>query len=67
MGVRWLIPIVAVFFVLTLINLIRKRQLLEAHALLWRTKVKRTMRMRGETIAHDAIFRRRGRGSRDVP
>lgn len=35
MGVRWLIPIVAVFFVLTLINLIRKRQLLEAHALLW--------------------------------
>lgn len=35
MGVRWIIPIVAVFFVLSLINLIRKRQLLEAHALLW--------------------------------
>ena len=29
--------------------------------------LERTMRMRGETIAHDAIFRRRGRGSRDVP
>lgn len=35
MGVRWLIPIVAVYFVFTLINLIRKRQLLETHALLW--------------------------------
>lgn len=35
MGVRWLIPLVAILFVVILINLIRKRQLLEAHALLW--------------------------------
>ena len=34
-SIFWLIPLAGFFFVLVLIDLIRKRRLLETHALLW--------------------------------
>ena len=34
-SIFWLIPLAGLFFVLVLIDLIRKRRLLETHALLW--------------------------------
>lgn len=31
----WIIPLIAIFFIVMVINLIRQRRLLETHALLW--------------------------------